>query len=77
MSSSRQKGAPISEPFPCPECGQLEMVYAVAACRLADGVRVKKLRHLTCRACGTRFFDDEAMREIQSARASLGGTIAS
>jgi len=42
----------------------------VEACRLADGLEVRKLRHLKCSSCGARFFDDEAMHAIQSARAA-------
>jgi len=69
MSSSHRKGAPISELLPCPECGKVQMARTIETCRLADGLRVKKLRHYKCRSCGTRFFDDDAMHSIQSVRA--------
>jgi hypothetical protein len=46
------------------------MVQTTAACRLADGLRIGRLRYLQCRSCGARFFDDDAMHAIQSARAS-------
>ncbi|MFQ5864168.1 MAG: hypothetical protein ACE5IW_02955 [bacterium] len=69
MSSSPQNVAPISEPYPCPECGELSMVQTVETCRLNDGLTVKKLRHFKCQSCCARFFDDEAMHRIQSERA--------
>ena len=68
MSSYPRKEAPISEPLPCPECGELCMETHVETCRLGDGLAVKKLRHLKCSACGARFFDDNAMHRIQSVR---------
>jgi hypothetical protein len=46
------------------------MFQVVETCRLGDGFIVKRLRHLKCNACGSRFFDDEAMNVIQIARAS-------
>jgi len=70
MSSSHLKGAQISEPFPCPECGKVQMIRTVETCRLGDGLTVKRLRHYKCRSCGARFFDDGAMHDIQSIRAS-------
>jgi len=70
MSSSHPKGAAIFEPLPCPECGQIEMTRAMETCRLGDGLVVKRLHHYKCRSCGARFFDDDAMRDIQSIRAS-------
>jgi len=48
----------------------MKMVEVVESCRLKDEVVVKHLRHLKCRSCGARFFDDEAMHHIQSARSS-------
>jgi len=44
------------------------MVRVVETARLADGLVVKKLAHYKCRSCGSRFFDDDAMRAIQAAR---------
>jgi len=69
MSSSRPKEAPISEPFPCAECGKTEVVSVVETCHLADGVTAKRLRHYKCGSCGARFFDDAAMHRIQQERA--------
>jgi hypothetical protein len=65
MSSSRQKEAPTSEPFPCHECGKSEMVSVVESFRLTDGPTIKRLRHYKCRSCGARLFDDAAMHRIQ------------
>jgi hypothetical protein len=45
------------------------MVRVVETVRLADGLTVKKLAHYKCRSCGSRFFDDDAMHDIQAARA--------
>jgi len=45
------------------------MVRVVEDARLADGVVVKRLAHYKCGSCGSRFFDDDAMRAIQAARA--------
>ncbi len=70
MSSSHQKEARISEPLPCPECGRIQLTRTVETCRLGDGLTVKRLRHYKCRSCGARFFDDDAMHNIQSVRAS-------
>lgn len=70
MSLSHPKGVQISEPLPCPECGQIEMTRIVETCQLEDGLTVKRLRHYKCRSCGSRFFDDDAMHKIQSVRAS-------
>jgi hypothetical protein len=70
MSLSHPKEAPISEPFACPECGQVKMTSIIETCKFADGLKVNRLRHYKCRSCGARFFDDDAMHIIQSARAS-------
>jgi predicted RNA-binding Zn-ribbon protein involved in translation (DUF1610 family) len=70
MSSSHRKKAPTSEALPCPECGKTQMIRVVETCRLTDGLTVKKLGHYKCRSCGSRFFDNDAMHEIQAARAS-------
>jgi hypothetical protein len=69
MSSFHPKEAPISEPFPCPECGKIEMVSVVETCQLADGLTIKRLRYYKCRSCGERLFDDPAMHRIQQYRA--------
>jgi len=69
MSSSHPKEAPISEPFPCVECGKTAVVSVVENCRLADGLTIKRLRHYKCRSCGVRLFDDAAMHRIQQQRA--------
>lgn len=72
MSSSHQKKAPTSEAFPCPDCGKIRMNRVVETCKLEDGLVVRKLAHYKCRSCGSRFFDDDAMHRIQTARASHG-----
>lgn len=68
MSSSPQREARTSERLPCPECGAMQMAQTVEKCRLDDGLSVTRLRHFKCRACGARFFDDDAMHRIQSER---------
>jgi len=72
MSLSHRKKAPTSETFPCPDCGKTRMTRVVETCKLEDGLTVKKLAHYKCRSCGSRFFDDDAMHRIQTARASHG-----
>ncbi len=72
MSSSHQKKAPTSEALPCPECGKMQMTHVVETCKLEDGLTVRKLAHYKCGSCKSRFFDDDAMHRIQSARASHG-----
>ena len=69
MSLSQAKKARISEPYACPECGAEKMVMVVENCRLEDGLVVNRLQHYKCKACSARFFDDNAMHRIQSARA--------
>jgi len=72
MSSSHRKKALTSEALPCPECGKIQMIRVVETCKLADGLVVKKLTHYKCSSCDTRFFNDDAMHHIQTARASHG-----
>jgi len=76
MSSSHQKEAQIFEPLPCPECGQIQLVSTTETCQLRDGLTVKRLRHYKCQSCGARFFDDDAMHNIQSVRASDAASLA-
>jgi hypothetical protein len=45
------------------------MRLVVEPCRLGDGLQMPRLRHFRCKACGARFFTDEAMDAIQSRRA--------
>lgn len=75
MSSSHRKEVPTSEPLPCPECGELQMIRVVETCRLADGMTVKKLAHYRCQSCDSRFFDDDALHRIQAARAPDGSSM--
>ena len=70
MSSSHRKEAPTSELLPCPQCGKTQMVCVVETVRLENGVTVEKLRHYKCGACGSRFYDDQAIHRIQAARKS-------
>ncbi len=67
-SSSRPNEAPMSEPLPCPECGEMKLVRVSETCQVAEGPTVPRLRHHKCGACGARFFDDAAMHAIQRAR---------
>lgn len=69
MSLSHLKEAPISEPFPCPECGKTEMVSVTETFHLTDGPTIKRLHHYKCRSCTARLFDDAAMHRIQQERA--------
>ena len=69
MSSSRANAVPTCDLLPCPECGAEKMARVVENCRLEDGLLVRRLRHFRCRACGTRFFDSDAMHCIQALRA--------
>ena len=59
----------MSEPFPCAECGAMQMAYTVANFRTEDGLMVQRLKHLKCGACGACFFDDTAVLRIQTERA--------
>ena len=68
MSSFHPKEAQISEPLPCPECGEIRLSRTMENCLLGDGVTIKKLRHYKCHSCGARFFDDDAMHHIQKVR---------
>ena len=70
MSSSPANRVPISEPYPCPECGAERIARVVENCRLDDGMIAKRLPHFKCRSCGARFFDDDAIHRIQSQRAA-------
>ena len=66
-----KKEAPTTELLPCPECGTLKVGRSIENVELSDGVKVSKLPHLKCMACGFRSFDDQAMKEIHHARTSL------
>jgi len=46
------------------------MAPIVETCRLGDGLMVRRLAHFKCLECGARFFDDAAMRRIQTERAA-------
>ena len=58
----------MSKSYPCPECGAQKMALTVENCTLEDGLVVKRLQHLKCKACDSRFFDDDAMHRIQDER---------
>ncbi len=68
MSLSLQKKAQISEPLPCPECGEETMKHTVEDCPIEGKLTVKQLSHFKCQACGARFFDTEAVHRIQEER---------
>ncbi len=44
------------------------MVRVIEDYRSPDGLKVGRLLHYRCAACGTRLFDEEAIHTIQSAR---------
>ena len=69
MSLYHPKEVPISEPFPCPECGKVSMRRKIENCKLEDGFIIRRLKHYKCLSCGSRFFDDDAMHRIQAERA--------
>ena len=68
MCSFLQKEARITENFPCPECGEMQLHYVTEDIILRDGKKILNLRHLKCAACNSRFFDDEAIRKINRER---------
>ena len=68
MSSFHQKEAQTHEPYPCTECGKITVRTVVENCELADGTKLRNLRHLKCSSCGARLFPDDAMHVIQAAR---------
>jgi len=47
----------------------------VENCRLDDVPSVRRLRHFKCQAWGARFFDDDAVRRIQSERAAFSESV--
>ncbi len=68
MSSFHQREALIPEPFPCPDCGETAVQTMTETFQLSDGFSVKKLSHFKCSNCGSRFFTDQAIHQIQAAR---------
>ncbi len=48
----------------------MQMAYTLEDCRTEDGLTIRRLGHLKFSACGTRFFDDDAVHRIQKERAS-------
>jgi transcription elongation factor Elf1 len=71
MVISRKKRTPKFESLPCPECGKIKMHKTSEDCVLGDGLKVKKIDHYKCNACGAMFFDDDGMHIIQSIRSSV------
>ncbi len=55
----------------------MKMQWVVETCRLSDGFTVEGLRHYRCQACGSRFFDTDAMHRIQSERNREGAGVTS
>ena len=74
MYSYPQKKVQITEPLPCPECAELQVVHVKETTVLSDGVKVSKLEHYKCTACGSHFYDDQAMQVIRDARKSCPST---
>jgi YgiT-type zinc finger domain-containing protein len=74
MSLSHQKEAPTSKYLPCPECGKIHMAPTTETFHLPDGLMVRKIPHYKCRSCGSRFFDDDAIHQIQSRRVNSSST---
>jgi hypothetical protein len=68
MSSFRPNSAQISEPYPCPNCGKMEIRSTTGACDFKDGLHIESMHFFQCDACCERYYDDEAMGYIQSLR---------
>ncbi len=68
MSLSHQKEVLISEPYPCPECGENSLKTVVEDYELSGGIKIRRLKHLKCTSCGLHYFDDNAMHKIQKFR---------
>ncbi len=57
----------IKTPAPCPDCGKMQLVYVTGAYRRGV-VLIENLRHLRCKSCKSKFYDDTAMGEIEKHR---------
>ncbi len=58
-------------PFPCPECGQINLVWVTGDCTLLDGTVVPNLKRLQCSSCQEDFFDHNAMGVIEAHRRKI------
>jgi transposase-like protein len=79
MSSSLQNAQQIKETalkavsktiYSCPECDKQEMRRVIGPFNLGDGSCMPNLERFHCRACGSDFFDDPAMKAIRAFRES-------
>jgi len=79
MSLSHQNSQQIKEAalkavsrtiYSCPECDKQEMRRVIGPFNLGDGTFMPNLERFHCRACGSDFFDDPAMKAIRAFRES-------
>jgi transposase-like protein len=56
--------------YSCPECDKQEMRRVIGPFNLGDGTVMPNLERFHCRACGSDFFDDPAMKAIRAFRES-------
>jgi hypothetical protein len=56
--------------YSCPECDKQEMRRVIGPFNLGDGNCMPNLERFHCRACGSDFFDDPAMKTIREFRES-------
>ena len=79
MSSFHQNAQQIKEStlkavsktiYSCPECDKQEMRRIIGPFNLGGGDCMPNLERFHCRACGSDFFDDPAMKAIRAFRES-------
>jgi len=58
----------MAEPFPCHECGKVEMVLVTETIKVEGGIVVKNLPHYKCKSCNARLFDTQGVHAIQKIR---------
>ncbi len=66
------ESSPLGQgPFPCPECGQISLVWVTGDCTLLNGTVVPNLKRLKCSSCLEDFFDHIAMGVIEAYRRKI------
>ncbi len=74
MSSSHRSGQRIKETdlqavskttYVCPQCGKQRMRQVAGPCEFDDGDIIPHLERMHCFACGSDFFDPQAMDVIE------------